>query len=177
MKMVFVASIIMHELCIIYAFFVFFFVQKSFLTKNCFLIAVILWLPGVHCVLVFFLILIYFSFQVIPFVNEYYSLSRLRLPSSLIQTLLLIQILFSWFVKKCVFKGLTWLYKWFLDEERIMLLYFTYLCFAERQYIFSCTSVWKLKPPNWLHVFLSINFRFTIMWAIVRGLHDVYKIY
>ena len=34
MKMVFVASIIRHELCMIYAFFDFLFVQKSFLIKS-----------------------------------------------------------------------------------------------------------------------------------------------
>ena len=38
MNIVFVARIIRHKLCIIYAFFDFF-VQKSFLTKNCFLTA------------------------------------------------------------------------------------------------------------------------------------------
>ena len=40
MKMVFVASIIRHELCMIYLFFDFF-AQKSVLTKNYFLIAAI----------------------------------------------------------------------------------------------------------------------------------------
>ena len=39
MKMVFVAIIIRHKLCMIYAFVLFAFVQKSFLTKNYFLIA------------------------------------------------------------------------------------------------------------------------------------------
>ena len=41
MKMVFVASIVRHKGCIIHVFFDFFFVQKSFLTKNYFLVAAI----------------------------------------------------------------------------------------------------------------------------------------
>ena len=51
MKMVFVTSIIRNELCIIYAFFHYFF-QKSFFTKNYFLIAAIYlttWGPWYTC--------------------------------------------------------------------------------------------------------------------------------
>ena len=41
----FVARIVRHKLCMIYAYFDFF-VQKSFLTKNYFLTAEINWTPG-----------------------------------------------------------------------------------------------------------------------------------
>ena len=55
MKMVFVARIIRHELCMNYAFF-YFFVEKSFLTKNYFLIAEInftTWGPSYTCLVYF----------------------------------------------------------------------------------------------------------------------------
>ena len=51
MKMVFVTSIIRHKVCIIYLF-LDFFIQKSFLTNNYFLIAEIDLVCGVHCILV-----------------------------------------------------------------------------------------------------------------------------
>ena len=51
MKMVFVASVINHQLCMIYAFFYFFF-QKSFFTKKNFLPADINLTIGFYCILV-----------------------------------------------------------------------------------------------------------------------------
>ena len=58
MKMVFVASIIRHKLCMIFTFFDCF-VPKSFLTKNYFLIAEINWTPPGPL----YTCLVFFSFQ------------------------------------------------------------------------------------------------------------------
>ena len=52
MKMVFVASIIRHKLCIIYAFLIFFVFKNYFWQNIIFLFLWLIWLPGVHCILV-----------------------------------------------------------------------------------------------------------------------------
>ena len=58
LKMVFVARMIRHKLCIIYAFFDFFLFKNHFWPKTVFLLLRGIWQPGVHCIVVLLLCLL-----------------------------------------------------------------------------------------------------------------------